>query len=58
MKQLTIKRNEAMLVDDQGKIHITRMESGLWTFQGKTFENPFEAFKEVEDELQRRVSGL
>lgn len=49
MKGLVVKNNVAVMVDDQGKTHITRMNSGLWTFQGKTFSSPFEAFKEVED---------
>lgn len=49
MRGIVIKNNVAVLVDDQGKTHITRMESGLWTFQGKMFKSPFDAFKEVED---------
>lgn len=50
MKGMIIKNNVAVMVDDQGKTHITRMNSGVWTFQGKTYRNPFEAFKEVEHE--------
>lgn len=57
MKGMIIKNNVAVMVDDQGKTHITRMDRGLWTFQGKTFGSPFEAFKEVEDANTRRVSA-
>lgn len=58
MWKLTVGVKVAKYTDSQGKTHISRMESGLWIFQGRLYKSPLDAFKEVEDELQKRVSGL
>lgn len=57
MWKLKIVGDKAVF-ESKGKTYISRMESGLWIFKGRAYHSPFEAFKEVEDELQRRVSGL
>lgn len=55
MKGIIVKNNVAVMVDDQGKTHITRMDRGLWTFKGKAFSSPFEAFMEVENADAKRI---
>lgn len=47
MKKIVVGLNVAKLVDEQGKTHITRKQSGVWAFNGRTFATPFDAFKEV-----------
>lgn len=58
MKKLTVGVYEAKMVDDKGNIHISRKESGVWVYKGRAYNSPLDAFKEVEHELQKRVSGL
>lgn len=58
MWKLTVGVATAKYIDSQGKIHISRMVSGLWQFQGRLYKSPLDAFKQVEDGLQKRVSGL
>lgn len=39
----------------QGKTYISRMESGLWMFQGRAYNSPFEAFKEIKNEKEIQI---
>lgn len=58
MRKLTVGDNIARFIDNQGRIHMAFRDDEGWKFEGRVYSSPFDAFEEVENELQRRISGL
>lgn len=47
MKQIVVRENDARMVDNEGNMYTATKINNRWIFQGRAYNSPFEAFKEV-----------